>query len=78
MDDRGSLAFLEGFQGGPRDSGLCPQGTAALIAVDHGGRRVLDCQPATDTDAQKIANLTISGHVVSWQHLGVARTATLG
>lgn len=78
MDDHGSLAFLEVFQGGPRRSGLCPQSTAALIGLDRGGRRVLDCQSATETDAQKIANLTITGHVVSWQHLGSSRTATLG
>jgi hypothetical protein len=78
MDDHGSLAFLEGFNGGPRKPGLCPQSSAALIALDRHGRRVLDCQNATDTDAQKIANLTISGHVVSWQHLGSMRSAVLG
>jgi hypothetical protein len=81
MDDRGSLAFLETFQGGPGRNGPCQQpagSTAALIALDHGGRRVLDCQGPGEPADQTIAGLTVAGHVVSWRHLGTTRTATLG
>lgn len=81
MDDRGSLAYLETFDGGPGSGGPCQQpakSTAALIALDHGGRRVLDCQGPGEPADQTIAGLTVAGHVVSWRHLGATRSATLG
>jgi hypothetical protein len=81
MDDRGSLAYVEAFQGGPGTDGPCQQPagtTAALVALDHGGRRVLDCQGPAEPPDQQIKGLALAGSVVSWQHLGATHTATLG
>ena len=81
MDVRGSLAYLETFQGGPGMDGPCQQpagNTAALLAIDHGGRRTLDCQGSGEPAGQQIAGLAVAGSVVSWQHLGTTRTAPLG
>jgi hypothetical protein len=78
MDDRGSLAFIQGLDlegGGP-----CPKGdniTAAVIAVDRAGTRTLDCETGDEPVGQGIANLTLNGHVVSWQHRGTTASATL-
>src|SRR6201989_3043271 len=72
MDDRGSLAFIQGLDedgGGP-----CPKGgkiSAAVIAVDRAGPRKLDCETGDEPAGQGISGLTLNGHVVSWQHRGV-------
>lgn len=79
MDERGSLAFIQTLDlvgGGP-----CPEGDkigAAVIAVDRAGTRTLDCETGNEPAGQGIGNLTLSGHVVSWQHRGTTATATLG
>ena len=78
MDDRGSLAFIQtlGLAGG----GPCPKGdkiSAAVIAVDRAGTRTLDCETGDEPAGQGIENLTLDGHVVSWQHRGTPASATL-
>lgn len=79
MDDRGSLAFIQtlgpGGGGGP-----CSEGdkiSAAVIAVDRAGTRTLDCETGDEPAGEGIANLTLDGHVVSWQHRGTTASATL-
>lgn len=79
MDDRGSLAFIQtlgpGGGGGP-----CPKGDGigqAVIAVDRAGTRRLDCESGDEPPGQGIANLTLAGHVISWQHRGATSSATL-
>jgi hypothetical protein len=77
MDDRGSLAYIQDLAGG---GGPCLKGNefnAAVIAVDRAGTRTLDCETGDEPEGQEIANLTLAGHVVSWQHHGVTASATL-
>jgi hypothetical protein len=77
MDDRGSLAFIQGLSGG---GGPCPKGdeiNAAVIAVDRAGTRTLDCETGDEAAGQGIAGLTLNGHVVSWQHRGATASARL-
>jgi hypothetical protein len=80
MDNRGSLAFIQALAGG---GGPCPKAddvnavTAAVIAVDRAGTRTLDCETGDEPAGQGIANLTLNGHVVSWQHRGTTASATL-
>jgi hypothetical protein len=79
MDDSGSLAFIQTL--GSAGGGPCPKGNrigAAVIAVDRAGTRTLDCETGDEPAGQGIENLTLNGHVVSWQHRGTIATATLG
>jgi hypothetical protein len=78
MDDRGSLAFIQTLDLG--GGGPCPKGdniNAAVIAVDRVGTRTLDCDTGGELTSQGIANLTLNGHVVSWQHRGATASGTL-
>jgi hypothetical protein len=78
IDNHGSLAFIQALDlvgGGP-----CPKGdniNAAVIAVDRAGTRTLDCDNGDEPAGQGITDLTLTGHVVSWQHRGTTSSATL-
>ncbi|HEY2602206.1 MAG TPA: hypothetical protein VGI67_11660 [Thermoleophilaceae bacterium] len=78
MDNRGSLAFIQALNLG--GGGPCPKGDnigAAVIAVDRVGTRTLDCESGDEPAGQGISNLTLDGHVVSWQHRGTTASTTL-
>jgi hypothetical protein len=72
----GALAYLQ-TQGAPCSTGNDNAQLSALIGVDRGGSRTLDCETPADPAGQGIAGVSLSGQTVTWTHAGTGHSATL-